>query len=171
MITDSIRLFVLCALLTGCGLAQTVGDGAASTANALLHKQLKTLELDFIARASLNTDTQDARSLSASTVVRVYQLRRNDGVERASYDSLLNDSVEVLNDDLLVEHSVLVRPGEAAQLSVALHPQAQAIAVVGLFREPDAQDHSWRLVIARDELLVDQARVIELRENRLRLWM
>jgi type VI secretion system protein VasD len=41
--------------------------------------------------------------------------------------------------------------------------------VVALFRSPDAQGDSWRLVLARDQLDPDNARVIELGDNALSL--
>jgi len=77
--------------LGGCGLAQTVADGTASTAKAIFYKQVNTLHLDFSARTALNTDATDMRALSVPTLVRVYQLRDSKAVELATYEGLLGD--------------------------------------------------------------------------------
>ncbi|MNG40105.1 Type VI secretion lipoprotein [compost metagenome] len=52
-------------------------------------------------------------------------------------------------------------------MNVPMDPRARYVAVVGLFREPDAG--TWRLTLTRDELDPDRARVIELGDNRLTL--
>ncbi|MCY1310686.1 type VI secretion lipoprotein [compost metagenome] len=96
-------------------------------------------------------------------------MRDGKAFERASYDSLLGDSRELLDADLLDERTLVVRPDEGAQLSVPLDAAAQVIAVVALFRQPDTAKNSWRLVLTRDDLDPDRARVIELADNRLTL--
>ncbi|MDE1166421.1 MAG: type VI secretion system lipoprotein TssJ [Pseudomonas sp.] len=157
------------ATLGGCGLAQTVSDGTSSTAKAVFYKQVKTLHLDFSARAALNTDATDMRALSVPTLVRVYQLRDSKAAGQATYDRLLADDDQLLASALLDKRSVVVKPEEGAQLNVPLDKDAQFVTVVALFRSPDTQLNTWRLTLARDDLEPDRARVIELGDNRLTL--
>ncbi|VVP59004.1 hypothetical protein PS870_05949 [Pseudomonas fluorescens] len=158
---------MLGALLGGCGVTQTVSDATTSTAKAIFYKQVKTLHLDFTGRAALNTDVADMSGLSVPTMVRVYQLRDNKAVKKTTYDSVLSDSDSVLRADLLAQRTLVVKPGEGAQLNVPLDKDARFVAVVALFRTPDTQKNTWRLMLSRDELDPDQARVIELGNNQL----
>jgi type VI secretion system protein VasD len=166
---NSLMVAALGALLGGCGLTQTVTDSTMSTADAIFYKQVKNLHLDFSGRAALNTDAADMRALSVPTLVRVYQLRDSKALEKATYDSLLNDGDNVLSADLLEQRAVVVKPGEGAQLNVPMDKDAQFVAVVALFRTPDARINTWRVTLIRDELDPDRARVIELGDNRLTL--
>ncbi|VVN45927.1 type VI secretion system lipoprotein TssJ [Pseudomonas fluorescens] len=158
---------MLGALLGGCGVTQSVSDATTSTAKAIFYKQVKTLHLDFTGRAALNTDVADMSGLSVPTMVRVYQLRDNKAVKKTTYDSVLSDSDSVLRTDLLAQRTLVVKPGEGAQLDVLLDKDARFVAVVALFRTPDTQKNTWRLMLSRDELDPDQARVIELGNNQL----
>ncbi|WP_374979328.1 type VI secretion system lipoprotein TssJ [Pseudomonas solani] len=160
---------MLAAMLGGCGLYQSVGDGSTAFARSIFYKQVKTLHLDFSARAAINTDPNDMSGLSVPTLVRIYALRDGQALQRASYDRLLDDSRDLLGADLLDERSLVINPDEGAQLSVPLDEAAQVVAVVALFRQPDAAVDSWRLLLTRDELDPDQPRVIELGHNRLTL--
>jgi type VI secretion system protein VasD len=156
-------------LLSGCGLTQTVTDGTASTAKAIFYKQIKTLHLDLSGRTSTNTDELDMRALSVPTLVRVYQLRNSKLMDKATYESLLNDDGNALGDSLPDMRTTVIKPGEGAQLSVPMDKDAQFIVVVALLREPDIQSNTWRLTLTRDDLDPDRARVIELGDNRLTL--
>ncbi|GLK89272.1 type VI secretion system lipoprotein TssJ [Pseudomonas turukhanskensis] len=158
---------LVCLQLTACGLAQTVGDASAATAKALFYKQVNTLHLDFTGRAALNTYMTDMNALSVTTLVRVYQLRDSQLMQRAAYESLLDDGSTVLAADLLGEHAVVIKPGEGARLDVPLAEDARFVAVVALFRQPDLRAHSWRLIVPREALHPDRARVVELADNRL----
>lgn len=102
-------------------------------------------------------------------LVRVYQLKDNKALENATYDDLLSQGERVLRDDLLDERVVVIKPGEAAQLSTPLQGDARYVAVVALFRSPDVIENTWRVVLQRDDLEPDQARVLELGDNRLTL--
>ena len=164
-----LQVALLGALLSGCGLTQTVSDATASTAKAIFYKKVKTLHLDFTGRAAMNTDVTDMRGLSVPTVVRVYQLRDNKVVDKATYDSVLSDADNLLRADLLDQRALVVKPEEGAQLNVPLDKDAQFVSVVALFRTPDTQMNTWRLTLTRDELDPDRARVIELGNNRLTL--
>lgn len=45
--------------------------------------------------------------------------------------------------------------------------QAQYVAVVAQYRTPDVRRNDWRLVLTRDDLDPDDARVIEMAKNTL----
>ncbi|MCP1446052.1 type VI secretion system protein VasD [Pseudomonas sp. GGS8] len=165
----SLMAAALVALLGGCGLTQTVTDATTSTARAIFYKQVKTLHLDFSGRVAMNTNTTDMSALSVPTLVRVYQLRDSKALEQATYERLVSDDDSVLSADLLDKRAVVVKPGEGAQLNVPMDKDAQFVAVAALFRSPDTQINTWRLTLMRDDLDPDQARVIELGDNRLTL--
>lgn len=169
--TASERFIVvaLAILLGGCGLTQKIVEGTASTAHAVFYKQVKTLHLDFTGRSAMNTDSAEMSGLSVPVLVRVYQLRDHKALDRATYDDLVSHGERVLGDDLLNEKAVVVKPGEAAQLTTPLSSEAQYIAVIALFRNPDMDENTWRLTVQRDDLDPDQPRVVELGDNRLKL--
>ncbi|EIK93354.1 hypothetical protein PMM47T1_27179 [Pseudomonas sp. M47T1] len=166
-----LKVALLGALLSGCGLTQTVTDGTASMTKAIFYKQVKVLHLDFTGRAAMNTDVADMSGLSVPTVVRVYQLRDSKAVDKATYDSMLSDADNLLRADLLNQQAMVVKPGEGAQLNVPLNKDARFVTVVALFRTPDTQKNTWRLTLTRDDLDPDRARVIELGNNRLTLQL
>jgi type VI secretion system protein VasD len=162
-------LATLAGLLVGCGVTQSVTDSSASTARAIFYKQVKTLHLDFSARTAINTDATDMNALSVPTLVRVYQLSDSKAVDKASYDSLLGHDDKVLSSALLDKRTVVIKPGEGAQLDVPMGKDARFVSVVALFRQPDTELNTWRLTLSREELHPDRARVIELGENQLTL--
>lgn len=168
-VCNSLMLAVLAALLTGCGVIQSVTDSTASTARAIFYKQVKTLHLDFSARTAINTDATDMNALSVPTLVRVYQLSDSKAVDKATYDGLLSHDDKVLSSDLLDKRTVVIKPGEGAQLDVPMGKDARFVSVVALFRQPDTELNTWRLTLSRDELHPDRARIIELGENQLTL--
>lgn len=167
--SKSLMIAALTVLLAGCGLTQSVTESTASTAHGIFYKQVKTLHLDISSRVAMNTHVADMTGLSVPTLVRVYQLRDGKIIEKATYDSLLNEDDRVLSSDLLDTRAVVVKPGEGAQLSVPMDKDAQVVTVVALFRQPDTELNTWRLTLTRDDLDPDRARVIELGDNRLTL--
>ena len=160
---------LLAASLAGCGLTQRTMDAGKSVGNAIFYKQVKELHLDFSGRSALNTSTHDMNGLSVSTLVRVYQLRDRKALDQASYQDLLDGGDNLLSADLLDQQRVVVKPEEGAQLNMPMSADAQYVAVVALFRSPDEQDNSWRLVLTREDLDPDKARQIELGDNALTL--
>ncbi|MCS3419819.1 type VI secretion system protein VasD [Pseudomonas sp. BIGb0450] len=169
IIFNLLKVTLLGALLTGCGLTQTVSDATTSAAKAIFFKQVKTLHLDFTGRAATNADRTDMTGLTVPTAVRVYQLRDNKTMEKAAYHSVLSDADNLLRADLLDQQALVIKPGEGAQLDVPLDTDAQFVTVVALFRTPDTRMNTWRLTLTRDDLDPDRARVIELGDNRLAL--
>lgn len=165
---NRLALMAMASAVGGCGLTQSVTQGTASAAETVFHKQVTTLHLDFNARAVLNTDTADMDALSLPTLVRVYQLRDSKALDMATYDGLVSGD-GLLDGALLDKRAVVVKPGSGAQLSVPMDPQARVVALVGLFRNPDAQMDTWRLMLTRDDLDPDRARLIEMGDNQLTL--
>lgn len=168
-VSNPLLLAAFTTLLVGCGLTQTVTDATTATTRAIFYKQVKTLHLDFTARATINTDASDMNALAVPTLLRVYQLRDRKAMERATYDSLLGNDDHLLSADLLDKQTVLVKPEEGAQLNVPLDKDAQFVAVVALLRTPDTAANTWRLILGRDDLEPDQARVVWLGDNQLTL--
>lgn len=162
-------VLVLGMLLSGCGLAQRVADGSGALAESVFHKQVKTLRLDFSARAAANTDRADMSGLSLPTLVRVYQLKGRQAFDQADYPALLTEGSLRLQGELLDEHQVVIKPGAAAQLNVPLAQDATQVAVLALFHRPDAPGARWRLVLERDALQEERPRLIELGDNVLTL--
>jgi type VI secretion system protein VasD len=155
--------------LAGCGLAQTMTDGTASSTRAIFHKQMKTLQLDFSAPTTPDLDAAHVSALSVPTLVRIYQLRDSEAIEKASYDSVLGDDDNLLNSALLDKRVVVVKPGEAAHLRVPLDPRMQVVAVVALFHGPESSEKTWRLTLARGDLAPNRTPMIELDDHRLSL--
>ncbi|WP_317978207.1 MULTISPECIES: type VI secretion system lipoprotein TssJ [Tenebrionibacter/Tenebrionicola group] len=154
-------------MLAGCGLGQTVTDAAVSATQTIFYKQIKTLRLDFWGREALNMDRRESSSPSQPVMVRVLQLRDRRGLDDAVYQQLVDGGEALLGDALLASRAVVVKPGTAASLSMPMEAQAEYVAVVALFRDPDTQKDNWRLVLTREDLDPDKARVIEVGERGL----
>lgn len=159
----------LAAALGGCGLTQRVAESTTSTFKSVFYKDIRVLHLDLSGRGSMNTDLQDMGALSVPTLVRVYQLRSRKALDKASYDELLDDSDRVLGAALLEQRTAVVTPEQGVQLNLPMNGEARYVAVVALFRHPEAQAKTWRLVLERNDLDPDEPRVIELGDNQLAL--
>jgi len=59
--------------------------------------------------------------------------------------------------------------GGAVTVDMPMDDSAKFVAVAGMFIAPDQVNNTWRVVIARDELDPDKARVIEAGNNQLTL--
>ncbi|VEA72983.1 Uncharacterized protein conserved in bacteria [Serratia rubidaea] len=154
-----IALLVLCGLLAGCGLSQTVSDGAVSMTKSIFYKKIKVLHLDFEPRSAANADEAQT---PLATMVRIYQLKDRQKVDAADYQALLRNADSVLKEDRVASKSLLVMPKGSMMLNMPLDEEAQYVAVIGLFNRPDMKDNAWRLVLSRDELDPDKPRTIEL---------
>lgn len=155
--------------LTGCGLTQSVADGTKSAYNAVFYKKIKTLHLDFTAREALNTDARENNSLSESVVIRVYQLKDRKTFDKTVYQQLLKDSDALLQADLLTSRDLVLKPGGDVTLDMPMEAEAKFVAVAGLYRHPDLDKETWKVVLDREELDPDKPRVIEAGNNSLRL--
>ncbi|MDF7628790.1 type VI secretion system lipoprotein TssJ [Pantoea sp. Al-1710] len=154
------------ALLSGCGLTQSVSEGTASMTRSIFYKKITTLHLDFTTRSGVNSDEGD---VPLATLLRVYQLKDRQAFDKADYQTLLTQADSTLKGDLLAQRDVTVMPGGSVSLDVPMDKEAKYVAVVGLFRSPDLQKNSWRLVLDRDDLDADDARVIVLGNGDLAL--
>ena len=155
-------------LVTGCGLTQKVSEGTVSLTKSIFYKEIKTLHLDLSAREAAN---KNAQGIALSTVVRIYQLKDRKAFDSANYQSLFAQDSTVVKADLLAQRDVRVRPGESVTVDIPLENEAQYVAVAGMFISPDQSEDSWRVVLRREDLDPDKARVIELNSQSLVLLM
>jgi type VI secretion system protein VasD len=148
-------------LLSACGAWQAVSDGTSSAYHAVFYKQVKTLNVDLSARASLNPDDADR---STSVAVRVYQLKDRKLFDAASYDDLLKNDKTVLAQDLQGSLATVLNPGASASLSQPMQQDTQFVAVVAFYRDPGAGD-GWRRVIAKKALSADEPLKLDLMDR------
>lgn len=156
---------LLCLLLslTGCGAWQAVKNGSQQVVAAVFYPKLTTLKLDFTAREAINPDE---RGHPLSVVVRVYQLHDGKAFARASYAQLLSQDREVLGDEMLARHDLLLRPGASTSLNAVVEPNTSQIAVVALFRQPAASGN-WRVSMPVKTLDNQKAARLELLDNQI----
>jgi type VI secretion system protein VasD len=152
-----------CLLLAACGAWQSVSDTSASAYHAVFYKQVKVLNVDLDARASINPD-EASRPCSVS--VRVYQLKDRKLFDAASYEDLLKRDKTVLAQDLQDSLAAVVNPGAAASLSQPMQSSTQYVAIVAFYRDPDSAG-TWRRVIAKKMLSADAPLKIELKGREL----
>lgn len=95
------------ALVAGCGLTQSVTDGTKDVAKAVFYKKVKTVHLEFRARAELNPD-EDGMSLA--TRVQVLTLKDRQAFDKADYNTLISDAEHALSTDLVAKKKVQIRP-------------------------------------------------------------
>lgn len=153
-------------ILAGCGLTQKVTDGAVAVTRTIFYKQVKTLHLDIRAREAVNNN---AAGVSLSTVVRIYQLKDRRTFDSMDYLSLFKDDSQAIKADLVAEKDICLQPGGAMMVDMPMEESAQYVAVAGMFMSPDQVNNTWRVVLSRDDLDPDKARVIEAGDNRLTL--
>lgn len=146
-------------MLAGCGLTQSITDGTVAVTKAIFYKQVKTLHLDIRAREALNLN---ASEVALSIVVRIYQLK-----DRKTFDS--TDYPSLFKSDLVAEKDIRLQPGGAVMVDMPMEESAQYVAVAGMFMSPDQVSNTWRVVLSRDDLDPDKARIIEAGSNRLTL--
>ncbi|MGH8779864.1 type VI secretion system lipoprotein TssJ [Paraburkholderia sp.] len=147
-----------CVLLSACGAWQAVSDTTTSAVHAVFFKEVKELDVDLNARASINPDEAN-RPCSVS--VRVYQLKDRKLFDAASYDDLLKNDKTVLAQDLRANIATVVNPGASASLSQPMQADTEYVAVVAFYRDPDP-DGAWRRVIPKKKLSADVPLKIEL---------
>ena len=61
----------------------------------------------------------------------------------------------------------MLKPGSDISLDMPMESDAQFVAIAALFRHPDTVTDSWKYVLARDELDLDNARILEAVNNHL----
>lgn len=152
--------------LSGCGLTQKVSEGTKAMTTAIFYKQVRTLHLDIRARAALNVNDD---GIPLPTVLRLYQLKDRKAFDGADYPALFTADSPVVKADLLAEKDIRLKPGEAVQIDMPMEETAQYVAVAAMFLAPDQTRNTWRVVIPRQDLDPDNARLIEVSDNRLTL--
>lgn len=153
-------------MLVGCGLTQKVTDGTVTVTKSIFYKQIKTLHLDIRAREAVNSN---AGGIALSTVVRIYQLKDRNTFDTTDYPSLFRADSQAIKADLVAEKDIRLQPGGAVMVDMPMDENAQYVAVAGMFMSPDQVNNTWRVVLSRDDLDPDKARVIEAGNNRLTL--
>lgn len=155
--------FVSIALLSGCGAWQTVSDTSTGAYRAVFYRQIKTVDVDFVARASINPDEANR---PCSVAVRVYQLKDRKLFDAASYSDLLTNDKTLLAQDLRASAAAVVNPGAAVSLSAPMQVDTAYVAIVAFYREP-SPNSQWRTVIPRKELSTDKPLKLELIDRTL----
>lgn len=153
-------------LLAGCGLTQKVTDGTVAVTKSIFYKQVKILHLDIRAREAMNNN---AGGMALSTVVRIYQLKDRKAFDSSDYPSLFTADSPALKADLLAEKDIRLQPGGAMIVDMPMEENAQYVAVAGMFMSPDQVNNTWRVILSRDDLSPDKARIIEAGNNSLTL--
>lgn len=158
LITITVTLLAASLILDACGVWQAVSDSSSSAYRAVFYKQVKVLNVDLTARASVNPDEA---MRSTSVAVRVYQLKDRSLFDKASYDDLLKNDKTVLAQDLRDSVATVVNPGASASVSQPMQPDTQYVGVVAFYRNPDSNG-SWRRVVPKKKLSADAPLKLEL---------
>lgn len=143
--------------LMGCGIAQSVSETAVEITDSVFKWNVRTLHLDLKARAELNTD-DDGRS--SPVVIRIYQLKDADNFNAASYQELVDNDSEILQESLIESKEVVLKPDTSISIDTPFDKKADVVGVIALFKEPNLKDNSWRLVLERGDLYITEPREI-----------
>ncbi|MGX6998928.1 type VI secretion system lipoprotein TssJ [Caballeronia sp. KNU42] len=147
MIRQTHLAATVCATLTvaGCGVGQAVKDGTVDAAKWAFTTQVKTMNLDFVSRSSLNTN---GAGQSLSTVVRIYQLKTPQAFDQLDYAQLQTNDMDALKADLLGSSDLVLRPNANASISEPMSDDAEYVGIVAFFRD-DGRDARWKLVLPK----------------------
>jgi len=157
----------MCVLLglAGCGVYQATKDGAVDAAKWAFTTQIKTMNIDLLARASLNPNSGGQ---ALSTVVRIYQLKTAKTFEKLDYAQLQRNDIDALKPDLLATKDIVLRPDANASISEAMNSEAEYVGVVAFFRDAD-KTSQWKLVLPKKQWKKTDPVKIEVRESSLEL--
>jgi type VI secretion system protein VasD len=72
--------------------------------------------------------------------VRIYQLKTDLRLRNAAFEDIWQKDKEVLADDLVSVAEQTLYPGETKTVPLKTRPEAQKVAAVALFREPQGKD-------------------------------
>ncbi|KWN68281.1 type VI secretion protein [Burkholderia ubonensis] len=145
----------------GCGVGQAVKDSTVGAAKWVFTTQVKTMNVDLVARSSLNAN---AAGQPLSTVVRLYQLKDAKTFAQLDYTQLQTNDLDALKADLLATKDVVLRPGANASVSEPMHPDAQVVGVVAFFREP-GESAVWKLAVPKKQWKQTDPVRVEVRDN------
>jgi type VI secretion system protein VasD len=140
-------------------------DGTVDVAKWAFATQVKTMNVDIVSRASLNTNEAGQ---SLSTVVRVYQLKTPQAFEQLDYTQLQTNDLDALKADLLAAKEVVLRPDASASISEPMNGDAEYVGIIAFFRKPD-KDPTWKLVVPRKQWKRTDPVKIEVQGNTLQL--
>jgi type VI secretion system protein VasD len=152
-------------LLAGCGAWQAASDASVSAYRAVFTGNVKTLNVDLSADATLNPDDTGH---PAPVVVRIYQLRDRKAFDSVSHADLAKGDRTLLAKDLNAELPAVLNPGASASLSQPMQPGTQYVAIAALYRTPDA-DGLWKQVIATKKLHAGATLKVMLDANQVHL--
>ncbi len=118
----------------------------------LLHTLLMLILTACQSSNQIQLNLQPAAFLNALNIekktypvmVRVYQLSEEGAFINASFQELWKKDAEVLGATLLNRREIMLKPNEPQQVRFAKTAQAAFVAVVALFRSPEAE--SWRII-------------------------
>ncbi|KWA11046.1 type VI secretion protein [Burkholderia cepacia] len=147
----------------GCGVGQAVKDNTVDAAKWVFTTQVKTMNLDLVARSSVNAN---AGGQPLSTVVRLYQLKDAKTFEQLDYTQLQTNDLDALKADLLATKDVVLRPGASASVNEPMNPDAQVVGIVAFFREP-GDGAVWKLSVPKKQWKKTDPVKVEVRDNAL----
>ncbi|MET3823139.1 type VI secretion system protein VasD [Burkholderia sp. PvR073] len=134
------------ALLSGCGMWQSVKTTTADMTRAIFVAKVKQMNLVIESRSALNPNELGQ---SLPVVMRVYQLKDAKVFEKAAYSQLLDDDRALLSADLLGSLETTLAPDATVKLSAPMADDVQAVGVAGFFR--DQAGAEWQLVIPKSQ--------------------
>ena len=94
-------------------------------------------KLQIIATERLNAaDASEGRPVQ----LRIYQLRNDNALRNATFEEVWQNDQTLLKDDLLKREEHTIYPGKTSVVALKPNPEANKLAVVALFREPQGND-------------------------------
>ncbi|WP_106280914.1 type VI secretion system lipoprotein TssJ [Paraburkholderia sp. BL25I1N1] len=151
--------------MTACGVGQAVTDSTVDAAKWAFTTQVKTMNVELVSRASLNTN---GAGQSLSTVVRIYQLKTPQAFQQLDYAQLQTNDLDALKPDLLATKDVVLRPDASASISEPMNGDAAYVGVVAFFRDA-GRESTWKLLIPKKQWKNTDPVKIEARDNTLKL--
>ena len=114
----------------------------------------KNIHISMESSKFLNLDDSGA---PLPVIVRVYQLKNKENMEKADFLSLWKSDKDILGEDLLDRSEVTLLPESTIELNVESGKDAGYLAVMVLFRKP--QGGSWRQIIPLKESRVHSVKI------------
>lgn len=142
-------------LASGCGASPVVGAVCEVPAS---------IEIAVESGPLLNPD---ASGRPLPTEVRLYRVRDASAFDTLTFDAVWRSDAEALGAAMLGVDAITVYPGETATSAVAPEPDARAIVAMAIVREPAG--HTWRTVVAVDDLRCGAPARVRLRVDEYRI--
>jgi type VI secretion system protein VasD len=134
------------ALLSGCGMWQSVKETTVDATRAVFIAKVKQMNLVIESRAALN---QNDAGQSLPVVLHIYQLKDAKAFEKASYAQLLEAGRDVLKDDIPTRTEVTLGPSATVNLSESVADESQYVGVVSFFQ--DQANAEWHVLIPKSQ--------------------